>query len=139
MSGAGAIDGKTHAVWGDAIVGALRGDRRELIDLLHRADVARLITPDAGEFIAWLLAKKSGPGRPTLPAKFKVFRDMARDPRLFEALDELHQRRLCWRGHRQKFPLEQHLDEVAQAFGVKRAALEREDRRSRESGRKIGY
>ena len=138
MSGAGTIDGKTHAVWGDAIVDALQGDRRGLVELLHRADVDRLITRGAAEFIAWLLVERKGPGRPTVPVKFRLFQDMARNPRLFEALDELHQRRLSWRG-RPKFPLKRNCDEIARTFGVDRNALEREDRRSRESGRKIGY
>ena len=131
------IDTKTFTVWGDAIVDALQGDRHELVDLLHRADVARLITPDAAEFIAWLLAKR-GPGRPALPVKFRLFQDMARNPKLFEALDELHQRRLSWRG-RPKFPLKRNCDEIARAFRVDRNQLKREDRRSRESDRKIGY
>jgi hypothetical protein len=138
VSGASLIDAKTFVIWREAIIDALRGDRHELVLLLRRPDVMKLMTNNAAEFIAWLLEERQGEaGRKVLPLKFKLYQEMARHPHLFDALDELHQRRVATGGKLKD--VEKHYDEVAETFGVDREALEREDKRSRKSGRKIGF
>jgi hypothetical protein len=70
------VDGKTIAIWGDAIYDAIKGDRSQLVDLLRHDNE---VTPDLKEFLAWLLDEREN-GRPPLPAKFKLLNQMAREP-----------------------------------------------------------
>ncbi len=140
MSGAGLTDAKTFTVWRSAIIEVLQTNRRKkqkLLKLLRRDDIAQLITRDAAEFIAWLLEPRSKRGVRPLPRKFRLYQEMAREPALFDALDEIHQRRVLAGGRLSN--LQRHYKDVAKAFGVKQARLEVEDRRSRKSGRRIGY
>jgi hypothetical protein len=98
MSGAGIVDSKTFTIWRNAFIEVLRSKRRErgqLIGLLRRRDVVRLMTSDAAEFIAWLLEPRDKRGVRPLPRKFKFYQEIANDPFLFDALDEIHQRRVA--------------------------------------------
>jgi hypothetical protein len=85
------VDGKTIAIWGDAICSAMLGDRRELVELLRHDNE---VTPDLKEFLAWLLDERKN-GRPPLPAKFKLLSQMAREPALFDAVVEFELERAC--------------------------------------------
>ena len=77
----GKVDSETIAIWGDAMVAALRRDRSELVDMLRRDNK---VTRDLAEFLAWLLQEKPK-HRPPLPAKFKTLDRWARNPALWDA------------------------------------------------------
>jgi hypothetical protein len=82
MSGAGIVDSKTFTIWRNAFIEVLRSKRRErgqLIGLLRRRDVVRLMTSDAAEFIAWLLEPRDKRGVRPLPRTFKFYQEIAND------------------------------------------------------------
>jgi len=119
------LDHSTIAIWGDAMLAAVAGDRSELVALLrHKNEV----TPDVAEFLAWLLDKRKG-GRPALPAKFKILKKMHHP--LFDAVFDFKQRRAHWRhaypGYR--FPYEKTLNKVAARNNVDPSKLSIELRR----------
>jgi hypothetical protein len=128
------VDGKTIAIWGDAMYSALKGDRSELVDLLRYDNE---VTPDLKEFLAWLLDVRKN-GRPPLPAKFKLLSQMARDPKLFDAVVDFELERAHWRASGRRFPYEKKLAEIARRNGVDSSKLDNKIRRSAKSGRKLG-
>lgn len=126
-------DGKTVAIWGDAMVAALRRDTGPLVELLEHHNE---ITPDLMEFLAMLLKAKPR-HRPRLPHKFKLLEDIAKRPAMLDAINDLKQRRACWRySNKKPFPLKEQIRAVAQIYGVTEDALLNMDRRP--SGKKVG-
>jgi hypothetical protein len=138
------VDDETFAIWGEAMCDALVGDRRELVDLLRHGNK---MTRDLAEFLAWLLDERES-HRPTLPAKFKVLNQMARNPKLFDAVMDFEMERANWycrkpwppheKMNRRRFPYEEKLQQVARRWGVHRDTLENSIRRSAHSGKKLG-
>jgi hypothetical protein len=128
------VDGKTIAIWGDAICSAMLGDRRELVELLRYDNE---VTPDLKEFLAWLLDERKN-GRPPLPTKFKILNQMARDPKLFDAVVDFELERAHWRASRRRFPYKMKLEEIALRNSVDSSKLDNKLRRSAKSGSKLG-
>jgi hypothetical protein len=120
-------DHASVGVWGDAVCSALRGDRRELVELLRHHNKP---PDDVLEFIAWLLDERER-HRPRLPPKFKDLNSIARNPAMFDAVMDLKMQRANWRAtYGSKFPYREKLEETARRWGVDENALQTKDRRS---------
>jgi hypothetical protein len=119
------------------MVRALAGDRRELASMLRYRE--NKITDDLREFLAWLIDKKEG-HRPKLPAKFKLLKQWARDPAMFDAVMEFEMERTHWRHSNtgRKFPYRDYLTKIARRYGVDADTLHNKLRRGPKSGRKVG-
>jgi hypothetical protein len=118
--------------WINAICDALNDDRHKLADLLvHRNQPP----PDALEFIGWLLSAKPK-HRPKLPDKFKVYRDMAKNPALFDAVMEYEQRRIRARNTGQRWEFKKEVTDLALRWNVEFDTLQNQVRRGK-SGSKI--
>jgi hypothetical protein len=142
------IDSKTLALWGDAIVAALKvknSDRNELLELLRHGNE---VTPAAAEFLAWLLDGKKKKGRPPLPAKFMRLFQMANSPNLYDAVMDFEMERARWyavapfppykKANKKRFPYEKKLVEIADRWDVDRNTLQNNIERSANSGKKLG-
>lgn len=120
------LDSKTLALWGGAIILALRGDRGALADLL-KCDVE--MTDDVREFLAWLVDPKIRmDGRPPVPAKFKAFDQMSRiKPDVDKALRKFVQDRAIWETAHpgRQFPYMQELKKLGPLAGAVGARLKR--------------
>jgi hypothetical protein len=130
------VDGATAAVWGDAIIGAIQGDRKELVSLLRWGNE---VTRDAAEFLAWLIDERKN-GRPPLPLKFRRL-SMTVHP-LFDPLMDFYGSQGEWYFEHpgKRFPFEQKLKEVIKHYGLdhkQEEALRNQIRRSEKSPGKI--
>ena len=138
------VDSETVAIWGDAMIAALKGDRSELVEMLRYDNK---VTRNLAEFLAWLLDEKPG-HRPPLPAKFKTLAQWARNPALWDAIMDFEMARTHWyavtpfppyqKTNKKRFPFEAKLKEVADRYGVRSDRLENALRRSAKSGKRYG-
>jgi hypothetical protein len=87
------------------MMSALRGDRRPLADMLRCKE--NEITDDLREFLAWLIEKRDN-HRPKVPAKFKMLKQIADAPAMFDAVMEFEYRRTAWKRSNpgRRFPYE---------------------------------
>jgi hypothetical protein len=125
------VDQDTFRDWGEAIGAAIMGDRRELVWQLRHGKAK--ITPDVAEFIAWLLDEKDR-GRPKLPDKFKLLRDMASDPAMYDAIEWLTYLRNAHVGTGKPpntFPITKTLEMLANFHRLDVEALRNKDQRSK--------
>lgn len=140
------LDSKTLAIWGEAISLALRPKNRDLSELVELLRAGNEVTQNVAEFLAWIIETKSA-GRPKLPVKFQTLREIARNPRLFDAVMDFTITRanrlvgfrgVPLRGRRRTYSREELLNLVAARNDVNAQALDTALRRSSHSGRRFG-
>jgi hypothetical protein len=92
----------------------------------------RPVPPYALKFLAWLVKEKEK-HRPSLPAMFKDLKAIARNTRLYAAVEEFRSEREEWKANnpRRKFPYESKLQAKAAYWGIHRDTLNHALRRSR--------